>query len=112
MDISEFKKSKVFNIAGILGYISDSVMIKTINKKNLGNVSAVSFDSGAILTGKISPYDTFIQIIEGEAELVIKNKSHLLKAGQSIIVPAHTHNVIKANVRFKMLSTIMKCAYE
>jgi hypothetical protein len=36
----------------------------------------------------------------------------LLDTGQSIIIPAHTRNIIKANERFKMISTIIKSGYE
>jgi quercetin dioxygenase-like cupin family protein len=112
MDPSEFKKSKVFNIIQIIEYVPNSVVIKTIIKKTTGNVSAVSFDSGEALTEKISPFDTFIQVIDGIAEIVIDDISNLLVSGQSIIIPAHTRNTIKANVRFKMISTIIKSGYE
>ncbi len=112
MESSEFEKAKVFIVVEIIEYIPNSVVIKTIIKKTTGNVSAVSFDSGEALTEKISPFDTFIQIIEGEAEVVIDGASHLLITGQSIIIPAHSRNVIKANVRFKMISTVIKSGYE
>jgi hypothetical protein len=36
----------------------------------------------------------------------------MLDIGQSIIIPAHTANTVKANVRFKMISTIIKSGYE
>ncbi|GAC1395721.1 MAG: cupin domain-containing protein [Sediminibacterium sp.] len=96
----------------ILEYVPNSVVIKTIIRKTTGNVSAVSFDSGEALTVKISPFDTFIQVIDGKAEIVIDDKSNMLDTGQSIIIPDHSHNTIKANVRFKMLSTIIKSGYE
>jgi quercetin dioxygenase-like cupin family protein len=112
MENSEFEKSKAFIIVEIIEYIPNSVLIKTIIKKTTGNVSAVSFDSGEILTEKISPFDTFIQIIDGKAEIVIDKISYLLETGESIIIPAHSRNIIKANVRFKMLSTIIKSGYE
>jgi quercetin dioxygenase-like cupin family protein len=112
MENSEFEKSKAFIIVEIIEYIPNSVVIKTIIKKTTGNVSAVSFDSGEILTEKISPFDTFIQIIDGKAEIVIDKISYLLETGESIIIPAHSRNIIKANVRFKMLSTIIKSGYE
>ena len=76
------------------------------------NVTAVSFDSGENLTEKISPFDTFIQIIEGRAEILIDDNSQTLETGQSIIIPAHSRNTIKANERFKMISTIIKSGYE
>jgi quercetin dioxygenase-like cupin family protein len=108
----EFEKSKVFIIVEIIEYIPNSVVIKTIIKKTTGNVSAVSFDSGEALMEKISPFDTFIQVIDGKAEVVIDGKSIMLQTGESIIIPAHSRNTIRANVRFKMLSTIIKSGYE
>jgi quercetin dioxygenase-like cupin family protein len=112
MTTGEFEKSKVFIIVEIIEYIPNSVVIKTIIKKTTGNVSAVSFDTGEALTEKISPYDTFIQVIDGIAEVVINDKSNMLAVGESIIIPAHSRNTIKANERFKMLSTIIKSGYE
>jgi len=112
MENYEFEKSKAFIIVEIIEYIPNSVVIKTIIRKTTGNVSAVSFDTGETLTGKISPYDTFIQVIDGKAEIVIEEKSNILETGQSIIIPAHCRNTIKANVRFKMLSTTIKSGYE
>ena len=108
----EQDKSKVFIVVEIIEYIPNSVVIKTIIKKTTGNVSAVSFDSGEKLAEKISPFDTFIQIIEGRAEIVIDGKSESLSVGESIIIPAHTKNTIKANERFKMISTIIKSGYD
>ena len=75
-------------------------------------MSAVPFDSGEVLSVKVSPFDTFIQVIDGKAEIVIDGVSNLLNTGQSIIIPEHSNNTIKANVRFKMLSTIIKSGYE
>jgi len=112
MENQGHEKSKVFIIVEIIEYISNSVVIKTIIEKTTGNVSAVSFDSGEALTEKTSRFDTFIQVIEGKAEVIIDDKSNLLDTGQSIIIPANTRNTIKANVRFKMISTIIKSGYE
>jgi len=108
----EFEKSKAFIIVEILEYIPNSVVIKTIIKKTTGNVSAVSFDSGESLIGRTSPFDTFIQVIEGKAEIIIDDKTSLLATGQAVIIPAHSRNTITANERFKMLSTIIKSGYE
>ncbi|PVD50729.1 cupin [Terrimonas sp.] len=109
---SEFEKSKVHIIVEIIEYMANSVVIKTIIKKSTGNISIMSFDSGEGLTEKISPFDTFVQIIEGKAEIVIDNISNLLVSGQGIIIPAHTSNYIKPNGRFKMISTVIKSGYE
>jgi quercetin dioxygenase-like cupin family protein len=108
----EFEKAKTFIVVEIIEYISNAIVIKTIIKKTTGNVSAISFDSGEELAEKLSPFDTFIQIIEGRAEIFIDSELHSLNVGQSIVIPAHSRNRIKANVRFKMISTVIKSGYE
>jgi quercetin dioxygenase-like cupin family protein len=69
-------------------------------------------DTGEELTEKTSPFDTFIQVIDGKAEIIIDKISYFLNTGQSIIIPAHSSNIVKANERFKMISTIIKSGYE
>ena len=109
---NETEKSKSHIIVEIIEYMANSVVIKTIIKKSTGNISIMSFDSGEGLTEKTSPFDTFIQIIEGKAEVVIDKVSHLLQTGMGITIPAHSPNYIKPNGRFKMISTIIKSGYE
>jgi quercetin dioxygenase-like cupin family protein len=112
METREQLKSQAFIIVEIIEYAPNSIVSKTIIKKSTGNVSAEAFDTGEALTEKISPFDTFVQIIDGKAEVVIDGISNYLNTGQSIIIPAHTPNIIKANERFKMISTIIKSGYE
>jgi len=108
----QVEKAKAFKVVQIIQYIPNSVLIKTFIKKATGNVSAVSFDLGEALPEKTSPFDTFIQVIDGKAEIIIESISHILYTGGSIIIPAHSRNTIKANEKFKMLSTIVKSGYE
>ena len=108
----EMEKSKAHIIVEIIEYMANSVVIKTIIKKSTGNISVMSFDSGEGLTEKTSPFDTFAQIIEGKAEIVIDKVSNVLESGQGIIIPAHTPNFIQPNGRFKMILTVIKSGYE
>ena len=112
MEHLEVEKSKAFIIVEIIEYVPNSVVIKTIIKKTTGNVTAVSIDTGEALTEKVSPFDTFIQVIDGKAEIFINDQSHMLNTGDSIIISAHARHTIKANERFKMISTIFKSGYE
>lgn len=111
-ETGEMGKSIAHIIVEIIEYVPNAVVIKTIIKKSTGNISIMSFDSGEGLTEKTSPFDTFAQIIEGKAEMVIDKISHFLGSGQAIIIPAHSPNFIKPNGRFKMIQTIIKSGYE
>ena len=112
MKSSEFEKSKVFSITECVEYVSHSVVIKTISRKITGNIHVFAFDAGEVLTVKISPFDDFKQIIDGNAEIIIDDKSFFLETGEVIIIPAHSRSTLKATCRFKMISTIIKSGYE
>jgi quercetin dioxygenase-like cupin family protein len=112
MENLELEKSKALIIVEIIEYVHNSVVIRSIIKKSTGNISAVSFDTGEALSEKTIPFDTFVQIIDGKAEIVIDGVSNFLDTGQSIIIPAHSPNIVRANERFKMISTIIKSGYE
>lgn len=112
MKTEEIEKSKSHILIEIIEYVPNSVVSKTIIRKTTGNISIVAIDTGEALAEKISPFDTFIQIVEGKAEIIIDHTSNLLKTGQAIIIPAHASNSVKANERFKMISTVIKSGYD
>lgn len=112
MENTDLEKSKAHITVEIIEYIPNSVVIKTIIRKSTGNISIMSFDAGEGLTEKTSPFDTYAQIIDGKAEIVIDRNPVLLNTGESIIIPAHRPNQIKANGRFKMILTVIKSDYE
>ncbi len=109
---AELEKSKVHIVVEIIEYMPNAVVSKTIIKKTTGNVTVSSFDAGEELSEKTSPFDNYIQIIDGAAELTIDDKEYKLKLGEAIIIPAHAKHHFNANVQFKMISTVIKSGYE
>ena len=99
-------------IVQLIEYEHNSVVSKSILKKTTGSINAMSFASGEGLDEKISPFDSFAQIIDGSAEITISKKTYVLRLGEGMIIPAHTPNIIKANQRFKMIITTIKSGYD
>ncbi|QEC43155.1 cupin domain-containing protein [Pseudobacter ginsenosidimutans] len=108
----ELERSRAHIIVEILEYVPNSVGIRTIIRKSTGDISMVSFDHGEGLKEKTSPFETFVQVIEGKAELVIDKQVILLHTGEGIIIPAHAPNHIEPNGRFKLILTTIKSGYE
>lgn len=111
-ELVEIEKSKSHIIVEIIEYLPNAVVSKTIIKKITGNITVTSFDAGEKLEEKRSPFDTYIQIIDGTAELTINDKKYKLILGEGIIIPAHAKHKFNANVQFKMISTVIKSGYE
>jgi len=108
----EIAKSTVHIIVKIIEYVPNAIVSKTIIKKSTGNITVMSFDTGEELAEKISPFDTFAQVIDGSAEITVNKNVHQLQLGEGMIIPAHAPNRIKAKRRFKMLLTTIKSGYE
>ena len=108
----ELVKPKIHIIVEIIDYVPHSVLSRTIIKKTTGNITVSSFAAGEGLAEKTSPFDNYIQIIDGSAEISIDGKTYKLKLGQGIIIPAHSKHSFNADKRFKMISTVIKSGYE
>ena len=111
-DITELATGTPHIIVEILEYVPNSILIKTIIKKTTGNITVSSLDAGEELTEKTLPFDSFIQIIDGTAEVIINEKKYRLRLGEGIIIPAHSAHCFNANEQFKMISTIIKSDFE
>lgn len=109
---AELAKGKIHIVVEIIEYIANAVVSKTILKKTTGNVTVTSFDAGEELDEKTAPFDTYVQIIDGVAEITISDKKFKLKLGDGIIIPAHAKHHYNANEQFKMISTVIKSGYE
>jgi quercetin dioxygenase-like cupin family protein len=57
----------------------------------------LSFASGKGLNEQISPYDTYVQIIDGSAIIEIDGKASILQTGERILIPANKPSHIKPN---------------
>jgi quercetin dioxygenase-like cupin family protein len=108
----ELEKGKTHIVVAIIQYLPNAVVSKTIIKKITGNITATSFDAGEELEEKLSPFDNYIQIIDGTAKLTINKKEFNLTKGEGIIIPAHQRHQFSAKEQFKMISTVIKSGYE
>ncbi|MHB1277444.1 MAG: cupin domain-containing protein [Bacteroidia bacterium] len=99
-------------IVELIEYEHNEVVSKSIMKKATGTIDALSFPSGEGLNEKISAFDTYAQIIDGSAIIVVDGKASILNTGEGIIVPAHKPSHIKPNGRFKLILTVIKSGYE
>ncbi len=96
------------NLSGLVDYQDSSIVSKEIIKKEKGTVTLFAFDKGQGLSEHTAPFDALVYIFDGLAEIMISGKSHSLKAGEVIIMPANKPHALKAIERFKMLLAMVK----
>jgi quercetin dioxygenase-like cupin family protein len=95
----------------LIAYQEGSVVSRTLIDKKVGTVTVFAFGEGQGLSEHTVPYDAFIEILDGEAEVTIADTVHHLVAGQMIIMPADRPHLLKAVKRFKMLLVMIREKY-
>lgn len=100
--------SAVLNIKDLVSYQTGSVVSRTLIDKSVGTVTVFAFDHGQGLSEHTAPFDAFVQIIEGTADITIDGYLHTVKEGEMIIMPANRPHSLKANPQFKMLLTMIR----
>jgi quercetin dioxygenase-like cupin family protein len=102
------EKGHVFNLKNKVAYSDGSVVSKQLIKSVAGNITLFSFDKGEGLSEHTAPYDAFVQVTEGEAEITLGGVVHHVKEGEYIIMAANIPHALKAIVPFKMMLVMIK----
>ena len=103
-----FPKSSVMVIGEMIGYADGGVVSKQVLKSEAGNITLFSFDRDQGLSEHTAPFDALVQILDGEAEIMLGGETIRLKKGESVIMPAGVKHSLHAIIRFKMLLTMIR----
>lgn len=103
-----YPKATVLNMAASIEYSEGGVVSKQILKNQVGNITLFSFDKGQGLSEHTAPFDAFVQVLDGEVEIKIDGKPFIVKANESIIMPANITHALFAVEKFKMLLTMIR----
>jgi quercetin dioxygenase-like cupin family protein len=97
-----------FKPADVVAYQSGSIVSKVLVKAKGGNVTLFAFDVGEELSEHTAPFDALASILDGEAEITIGGQPHVVRAGETIIMPANVPHALRANARFKMMLVMIR----
>ena len=89
-------------------YAEGSVVSRTLVEKKAGTLTLFAFDVGQGLSEHTAPFDAVVQVLDGEARLVIGGQEVVAAAGQLVVMPAHVPHSLRAERRFKMLLTMIR----
>jgi quercetin dioxygenase-like cupin family protein len=102
------EKGVPFNLAENVAYAIDAVVSKTLLKKESGNITLFSFETGQGLSEHTAPFDAVVYILDGRAEITIGGNEQSVSAGEMLIMPANVSHALHAPERFKMLLVMIK----
>ena len=95
-------------LVGLVDYQDGAVVSKEIIRSGGGTVTLFAFDKGQGLSEHTAPFDAVVCNCDGKAEVIISGKTHVLDAGDIIIMPANKSHAVRAVERFKMLLIMVR----
>jgi quercetin dioxygenase-like cupin family protein len=96
------------SMTGLIDYQPGTVASRTIVKGKTGTVTVFAFDRGEGLSEHTAPFDALVHVIDGEAEITLEGRPHVLKEGEMIVMPANRPHAVRAVERFKMVLTMIR----
>ncbi len=99
---------KVSSLTDLVDYQDESIVSKTLIKKDTGTVTLFAFDQDQGLSEHTAPFDALVCVLDGEAEIMISGNPYILKTGDMIILPVNEPHSLKAVKKFKMMLTMIR----
>lgn len=96
------------NSSDTIQYATGSVVSKQIMKGEAGTITLFAFDKEQSLSDHTSPFNAFVQIIDGRGEFVVGTKQVVAVKDEFIILPANVPHSVHAVEPFKMILTMIK----
>jgi quercetin dioxygenase-like cupin family protein len=92
----------------LVAYQDGAIVSRTLAKSSGGTLTLFAFDEGQALSEHTAPFDAFVQVLDGEAELVVGGKPVAARAGETVLMPGHVPHAVNAKTRFKMLLMMVR----
>ena len=106
--MSEDAMGTPFNLDAHIAYFDESVVSKTLLKKEAGNITLFAFEAGQGLSEHTAPFDAVVYIVDGEARITIGGATQTVTAGEMLVMPANIPHAVHAAQRFKMLLVMIR----
>lgn len=106
--IKNIEHSQIHVLADLIDYKPGKVASITLTQKRSVGMTLFAIDKGEGLSTHSATGDAMAQILEGSVEITIDGVAQIVKAGETIIMPAEIPHGLKAVEAFKFLLTVVK----
>lgn len=100
--------SKVVELKDLIDYKDGQIISMTLAQIPEANITLFSVDKGEGISTHVTKGDAMVQVLDGEAEIKIGDKTVVVKEGETVIMPSDVPHGLEARDRFKMLLTVIK----
>ena len=111
IDMQKFIKNidheTVLHLADLVQVLPGQVVSKTLVQNNAVSVTLFAFDKDEEISTHESEGDAFVTCLDGVGKITIDGVEHILKEGESIVMPAKHPHAVYGKEQFKMLLVVV-----
>ena len=104
----QFPPAVSTKLSDLVQYQEGSIVSRILLQDETGTLTVFSFDAAQALSEHTVPFNAFIQVLDGQAEVTIGGQAHTVHSGEIILMPGGVSHRVRALQRFKMLLTMFK----
>lgn len=100
---TDYKFGEVHGIADQIEAGNDKVHFKHIFNNENGGIALVAFKAGQKLDTHTAPAEVMVNVLEGEIEFTMLDKTNILKSGEFLLMGANVPHSVMAKTDSKMM---------
>lgn len=105
--IKNMPQEEVLPLTSLVEIQSGQVVSHTLAQNDHLSLTLFSFDKGEEISTHKSEGDALVTVLTGEGTFTVDGKHHIVKAGESLLMPAGKPHSIRANVPFQWMLTVV-----
>lgn len=99
--------AEVLTLKDEIAYQKGQVVSKTLVQNDSVGITLFSFDKGEEISTHESGGDAFVTCLDGVGKITVDGVEHIIKEGESIVMPARHPHAVYGEEQFKMLLVVV-----
>ena len=105
--MKNIEKSKVLLLKDEVAYQPGQSVSKTLVQNDAVSITLFAFDKDEEISTHESGGDAMVLCLDGVGKITIDGVEYILRAGESIVMPARHPHAVYAQEQYKMLLTVV-----
>lgn len=100
-------KGEVLCLGDLVAYQEGQVVSRTLAQNPHVSLTLFAFEKGEEISTHSSGGDAMFTVLEGTGRFTVGSEVHILRQGESLVMPAGIPHAVYGASRFKMLLTVV-----
>ena len=100
-------KAEILSLKEQVEYQTGQVVSKTLAQNSALSVTLFAFDKGEEIGTHDSIGDAMVTVLEGSGRFTVGGKPHIVKAGETLVMPATIPHAVYAEEAFKWVLVVV-----